>query len=78
MRWWVIGRRRRVEMIGKHDEDNLKKADEDLRIVEEKLEEDKAKVPELARAVASARRTRYRVDQFTQEIASSFGRVNHG
>jgi len=65
-------------MIGEHNTEELKKVDQELKIVEEKLAEDKAKVPELSRAVASARRTKYRVDKFTQEIATSFGRVNHG
>jgi hypothetical protein len=65
-------------MMGEHDSEKMKKANEELRVAEEKLAGDKAKVPELSRAVASARRTKYRVDKFTREIETSFGRVNHG
>lgn len=53
-------------------------AEEHLKEVDEKLKQDKAKVAEIAKAVAASRRVRYKVDQFTQEIADSFGRLNHG
>ncbi len=53
-------------------------ATEKLEEVKNKLEEDKAKARDIAKAVAAARRIHYKVDQFTEEISESFGRLNHG
>lgn len=57
---------------------DIDKADEVLETAKKKLEETKAKTPEIAKAVASARRVHYRVDNFTEEIKHSFGRIDHG
>lgn len=58
--------------------ENIAVAEEKLKEVDEKLRQDKVKATEIAKAVAASRRVRYKVDQFTQEIADSFGRLNHG
>jgi len=56
----------------------LERADQDLEELRHKITEEQAKMPELARAVASARRVQYRVNRFTEEIDQSFRRLNHG
>jgi septal ring factor EnvC (AmiA/AmiB activator) len=80
MRWWRFGikKSRESEEDIENGEKAIRKADESLRDLESKIAEDKEKSPELARAVASARRVEYRVHKFTQEISDSFGRLNHG
>lgn len=80
MRWWEFFTKRSTTSR-EHVENNveeIKKAEDNLRDLESKIADDKIKSPELARAVASARRVEYRVHKFTQEISDSFGRLNHG
>lgn len=76
--WWRLFSRGR-----KHEEviegsDDLHQANEKLKKAEEKLADTKAKAPEIAKAVASARRVHYKVDLFTKEISQSFGRLHRG
>jgi hypothetical protein len=53
-------------------------ATEKLEEVKNKLADDRAKAKDIAKAVASAKRIQHKVDQFTEEISESFGRLNHG
>lgn len=54
-------------------------ADEKLEATQQKLDDTKDKLPELARAVASARRVKYRVDSFTAAMNDNMlRRNNHG
>lgn len=78
IKWW--GKRRKVSRTNTNNQipTEVAKAEKDLSIVERKLEADRSRAKELAKAVASARRVSYRVDLFTDEIRRSFGRVNHG
>jgi hypothetical protein len=58
------------------DEDSV---DEKLQNAQTKLAETKQQLPELAKAVASARRVKYRVDSFTAAMNDSMlRRNNHG
>jgi len=57
---------------------HVEQVEEDIKEAEKKLQEDKSKLPDLERAVASARRVHYRVDKFTEEYTRAFGRVNNG
>lgn len=62
-----------------YTEQDVEQIDEKLREVEEKLAETRVKTaPEIARAVAGAKRVYRKVDQFTEEYARAFGRTNHG
>lgn len=63
------------------DEDTLElwKLDISLHKAEEKLERDKEILPQLSKAVASARRVKYRVDSFTTAMYDGMrGAGNHG
>lgn len=60
------------------DTGEIDKLNVKLAIAEEKLQEAKDKLPSLAKATASARRVRYRVDKFTETYKETFGRMNHG
>lgn len=70
--------RRNKEDVASEDDTQVEELEQELEVQKEKLAETRAKVPDLARATASARRVHYRVDQFTEEISKTFGIVNHG
>lgn len=74
---WPFRKRTKVE---RHEstKPKIEQAEKDLENAESKLVQDRAKLPEIARATASARRVHYHVDQFTEEMSRSFGRLNHG
>lgn len=77
MMWWRKKRKRNID-TDNHVRAQVVQAERDLNIVKQKLEHDRSKAKDLARAVASARRVSYKVDLFTEEISKSFGKVNHG
>lgn len=80
MRWWKFLTKKSTapQEHVENGADVLKKAEQNLQDIDAKIAEDRNKTPEIAEAVASARRVQNRVHKFTQEISDSFGRLNHG
>ncbi len=80
--WAWVGRK-----LHSNDDDNdepdtvelpLQEIEFKVHEAEEKLAETQAQLPELSRAVASARRVKYRVDNFTKAMYDDSRGVNHG
>jgi hypothetical protein len=73
---WLISRKAREE---EDDNDSkLDELDEKIQEAEEKLACTVASLPDLSRAVASARRVKYRVDGFTEAMYDGVRGVKHG
>ena len=71
----------RTKETWKDEDDNdakLEQIDEKIKVAEEKLACTVSQIPELSKAVASARRVKYRVDGFTEAMYDGLRGVKHG
>lgn len=73
-RWFGIKTREGVEP----DTGEIQKLESKIEEAEKKLADTVAQLPELNKAVASARRVRYKVDNFTKAMRDDARGVNHG